>query len=125
MSVAVIGCGYWGKNLIRNFSEIGELSAVCDEDEVIAKKFSKQYEVPALTFDEVLKSSIKAVAIAAPAQFHAELSIRAFEANKNVYVEKPLAMNINEANAMIQKSRETGAGDFSVWPETHEWTVFL
>ncbi len=108
MSVAVIGCGYWGKNLIRNFFEIGELSAVCDEDKLTADKFAKNYGVPSLTFDEVLRSPIKAVVISAPAVYHAKLTIQALEANKHVYVEKPLAMNIDEANMMIEKSRETG-----------------
>ena len=49
MSVAVVGCGHWGKNLIRNFSEIGELSAVCDDDKLLASKFSEKYKVPSLS----------------------------------------------------------------------------
>ena len=44
MSVVVVGCGHWGKNLIRNFSEIGELSAVCDNDKLLASKFSEKYK---------------------------------------------------------------------------------
>lgn len=108
MSVAVIGCGYWGKNLIRNFSEIGELSAVCDDNKNLANEFSKKYKVPSLTFKEILSSSIRAVVIAAPAKYHAKLTIEAFEANKHVYVEKPLAMNIKEADEMVKKSKEEG-----------------
>ena len=64
MSVAVVGCGHWGKNLIRNFSEIGELSAVCDDDKLLASKFSEKYKVPSLSYDEVLRSSCRAVVIA-------------------------------------------------------------
>ena len=108
MSVVVIGCGYWGKNLIRNFSEIGELSGVCDDDKLLASKFSEKYKVPSLSYDEVLSSSSKAVVIAVPAKHHAKLSMDAFEANKHVYVEKPLAMNRKEADEMIKKSKEKG-----------------
>ena len=52
--VAVIGCGHWGKNLIRNFSELKALSAVCDNDAAVAEKFSKEYHVPAMSFNEIL-----------------------------------------------------------------------
>ena len=56
MSVAVIGCGHWGKNLIRNFAELGVLSSVSDLNTTLATKFSNQYDVPALTFEAVLAS---------------------------------------------------------------------
>lgn len=108
MSVVVVGCGHWGKNLIRNFSEIGELSAVCDNDKLLASKFSEKYKVPSLSYDEVLRSSCRAVVIAVPAKHHAKLCMDAFEANKHVYVEKPLAMNRIEADKMIKKSKEKG-----------------
>ena len=108
MSVVVVGCGHWGKNLIRNFSDIGELSAVCDDDKLLARKFSEKYKVPSLSYDEVLRSSCRAVVIAVPAKDHAKLSMEAFEANKHVYVEKPLAMNRIEADEMIKKSKEKG-----------------
>ena len=108
MSIAVIGCGYWGKNLIRNFYELGELSAVSDSDKLLAKEFSEKYKVPSLTFEEVLNSSVRGVVIAAPAKYHAKLTIDALEANKHVYVEKPLAMNKKEADEMIKKSNKKG-----------------
>ena len=44
-NIAVIGCGYWGKNLVRNFHEIGALAAVCDFDYATAEKFAEQYGV--------------------------------------------------------------------------------
>ena len=108
MSIAVIGCGYWGKNLIRNFYELGELSAVSDSDKLLAKEFSEKYKVPSLTFEEVLNSPVRGVVIAAPAKYHAKLTIDALEANKHVYVEKPLAMNKKEADEMIKKSNKKG-----------------
>jgi len=101
MSISVIGCGYWGKNLIRNFYELNELSSVCDTSEELAGNFAKKYEVAALTFDEVLSSNCKGVVIALPAFLHSEYAIKALEAGKHVYVEKPLAMNLEEADKMI------------------------
>ena len=106
MGVAVVGCGYWGKNLIRNFHELNGLRAVCDPDNSLAEKYSKQYTVPSMTFDEVLSSDIEGVAIAAPAKLHANLAIKAFESNKNVYVEKPIALNTAEAKLMIEASKK-------------------
>lgn len=103
--VAVIGCGHWGKNLLRNFSELGALNSICDPREELCSKFSAEYNVPALDFGEVLKSDCDGVVIAAPARLHASLSQRAFAAGKHVYVEKPLAMTLEEADAIIDAGR--------------------
>lgn len=54
-NIAVVGCGYWGKNLVRNFYELNVLVAVCDSVTTVAKKFSEQYSIPAKTLEEVLK----------------------------------------------------------------------
>lgn len=101
MSISVIGCGYWGKNLIRNFHELDELSSVCDASSELANTFANKYNVPSLSFDEVLLSDCKGVVIALPAFLHADFAIKALEAGKHVYVEKPLAMNLEEADLMI------------------------
>lgn len=92
-NVAVIGCGYWGKNLVRNFYELEALAAVCDPVEAVAENFSKQYDVPAKSWSEVLSdNSIKGVVLAIPAPLHAQLCCEAIKAGKDVYVEKPLAL---------------------------------
>ena len=66
--VGVIGCGYWGRNLVRVFYETGVLTAVCDADPKVADQFARKYSVPARNLDEILSDdSISAVAIAAPA----------------------------------------------------------
>ena len=71
-SVAVIGCGYWGKNLVRNFAELGALAAVSDPHAETAAKFAEQYGVPALSFEEALAADhVQGVVIAAPAPLHA------------------------------------------------------
>lgn len=101
-NIAVVGCGYWGKNLVRNFADLGSLSAVCDPNGELAEKYAKQYAVNNLAFTEIINdASIDGVVLAVPAPLHASLAIAAMNAKKHVYVEKPLAMNQVEANKMI------------------------
>lgn len=101
MRVAVIGCGYWGKNLVRNFAELGALAAICDPDARAAGQLSQKFGAPvrdlAAVFDD---PAIAGVAIAAPAAHHAALARTAIEAGKHVFVEKPLALTIAEAEAV-------------------------
>jgi Predicted dehydrogenases and related proteins len=104
-NIAVVGCGHWGKNLIRNFSELGVLYAVCDENKELADKFADLYKVDNLNFNEIINNeSIQGVVIAAPAVLHAQLAIKALSAKKHVYVEKPLSLNIHDSNEMIKTS---------------------
>ena len=49
-NIAVVGCGYWGKNLVRNFSELGALSSICDPSTEIANKYASQYNVKNSSF---------------------------------------------------------------------------
>ena len=104
MRVAVVGCGHWGKNLVRNFSELGALVAVNDMNTELAQEFASEYGVDALCFEDVLTSECDGVVIAAPAPLHRDLAVLAFEAGKHVYVEKPLAMTITEADEIIRAS---------------------
>ncbi|MDP4224982.1 MAG: Gfo/Idh/MocA family oxidoreductase [Bacteroidota bacterium] len=96
--VAVVGCGYWGKNLVRNFYELGYLSAICDENAENAQSVSHQNgHVPILTPDQILESEdINAVAIASPAVTHADLAAKFLKAGKHVFVEKPLAVTLED-----------------------------
>ena len=109
ITVAVVGCGHWGKNLIRNFSELGALNAIVDPDKTLAEKFSDQYGVPAATYDEVCANpDITGVVIAAPAELHAQLALQAFSAGKHVYVEKPIALTVEDGEAMKQAAEKQG-----------------
>jgi predicted dehydrogenase/acetyltransferase-like isoleucine patch superfamily enzyme len=99
---AVIGCGQWGQNLVRNFAELGALAAVCDADAARAAALATRSNVPAVAFAEILADpSIAAVAIAAPASAHVALAGAALEAGKHVFVEKPLALAVGEAEALV------------------------
>ena len=106
-NIAVIGCGHWGKNLIRNFSDLGSLAAVCDLNNQLAESYAKQYNIKNLSFIEILaNTSIDGVVLAIPAFLHAPMSIEAMNAGKHVYVEKPFAMNRIESESMIASSKE-------------------
>ena len=103
-SIAVIGSGYWGKNLVRNFNRLGVLSLICDKNETILANLQKKH--PALelcmAFNEVLKrKNIRGVVIATPAETHFTLARESLLAGKHVFVEKPLVLNENEAEELI------------------------
>jgi UDP-2-acetamido-3-amino-2,3-dideoxy-glucuronate N-acetyltransferase len=101
--VAVVGVGHWGKNLARNFGQLGALAAVCDPDFSTAQKVAAACGAEARGFDEVLSdTTIAGIAIAAPAELHASLALQAFAAGKHVYVEKPLALTRQDGEAMIE-----------------------
>ena len=86
-SIAVVGCGYWGKNLIRNFSQLGGLYAVCDENQLLAKSFAEQHSVTNMPWAELLEdTTCQGVVLALPAELHAEFAIQALEKNKHVYL---------------------------------------
>jgi UDP-2-acetamido-3-amino-2,3-dideoxy-glucuronate N-acetyltransferase len=101
VKVGVIGCGYWGKNLVRNFHQLGALAAIHDTNPQTAAAMSTQYGTPALDLDTILTcSDIPAVVIAVPAEQHSSLVRRALNAGKHVFVEKPLALDLFEAEEL-------------------------
>ena len=109
LSAAVIGCGYWGKNLVRKFHELGALAAISDPDAGVRQRMTQDYGVPAREVDDILSDpAIDAVVIAAPAELHHELAIKSFAAGKHVYVEKPIALTLEDANAMHEASIRAG-----------------
>ncbi len=105
--IAVIGCGYWGKNLVRNFKELGVLDSVCDTNCDLAEQASKTYSIPNYTFAEVLKSDCSGVVIAAPATKHFDLAQKALKAGKHVFVEKPLSLKVKDAEKLCNLAKET------------------
>jgi UDP-2-acetamido-3-amino-2,3-dideoxy-glucuronate N-acetyltransferase len=106
-NIAVIGCGHWGKNLVRNFSELGVLSSICDPNTEIVEQYSKQFNVKKFSITEIINDpNIKGVVLAVPAHLHASMAIEAMNKNKHVFVEKPLGMNEVEAEAMIAAAKK-------------------
>jgi UDP-2-acetamido-3-amino-2,3-dideoxy-glucuronate N-acetyltransferase len=103
VNVAVIGSGYWGKNLVRNFHELGALHTICDCNLRTIRDFQKKYPQKTCdtSYDRVLQNpSVNAVAIATPSETHFEFAKRALLANKHVFVEKPLSLMVNEAEQL-------------------------
>jgi len=101
--VAVIGSGYWGKNLVRVFYGLGALACVCDVEQETLSRASQEYGVHTTQiFDETLQDeSISAVVIAAPAVQHFDLTRRALLRGKDVFVEKPLALRAVDGRELV------------------------
>jgi UDP-2-acetamido-3-amino-2,3-dideoxy-glucuronate N-acetyltransferase len=106
--IGVIGCGYWGRNLVRNFHELGSLVAVCDNDLSCLEEMRKKYSVAATQhFEELLAMpEVRAVVIAAPAAQHYELAKKAILAGKDAFVEKPLALRVEEGEDLVELARK-------------------
>ncbi len=110
-TVAVIGSGYWGKNLTRNFYQLGALKLICDKNETLLDQFNKQYPNvdTCLAFSDVLRQKdIPAVVIARPAESHFSLAQEALLAEKHVFVEKPLALDLKEGLELVQLANQKG-----------------
>lgn len=104
--VAVVGCGAWGKNLARNFAELNALVAVCDMDSPKAKTIGLEHNVEVLTEDQILAHpGIDAVVIASLAPFHALQAKRALKAGKHVYIEKPMALSVEDAKKLCELAK--------------------
>ena len=104
--VAVVGCGYWGPNLVRNFHQLptADLASCCDTDPQKLDKVKALYPSVRTTVryaDVLADGEIEAVALATPARAHYELARDALLADKHVFVEKPLAMSSEEAEELI------------------------
>src|SRR5258708_9013062 len=108
--VSVVGAGYWGKNLVRNFHALGALETVCDVNEETLARMRHDYHVKTIKdLGGVLSDAIvNAVVIAAPAAQHYELAARALRAGKHVFVEKPLALNAREGKELVELAKKEG-----------------
>jgi predicted dehydrogenase len=105
--VAVIGCGYWGRNLVRNYYALGALGAVVEatpQGRTAAAELAPGIEVLD-SVDEVLaRPDIDAVAIATPAVTHATIGLQALAAGKDVMMEKPMALTVADGRALVAKA---------------------
>ena len=111
INIAVIGSGYWGKHLIRNFWALGVLHSICDSNETLLAQFKEQYPSvnACLAFNEILSDeNIGGVAIATPAETHFSLAREALLAGKHVFVEKPLTLDEGDAERLIKLARQKG-----------------
>jgi UDP-2-acetamido-3-amino-2,3-dideoxy-glucuronate N-acetyltransferase len=110
IAVGVVGCGYWGKNLVRNFHQLGNLRVICDVDRPRLEQLQKEYEGVDIcdSYEELFqRKDIQGIVIAAPAIQHYSLAKRALELGKDVFVEKPLALNVEHAEELTKLARKT------------------
>lgn len=113
INIAVVGCGYWGPNLIRNFRALHEcrMKVICDQDVNRLKQLKSLYpEVQTETsYEKVLADkNIDAVIIATPVRFHYKMAKAALEAGKHTFIEKPMASSSAECEELNELSTKNG-----------------
>lgn len=105
--VTVIGCGHWGKNIVRNLAALGALGGVADQDGARATEIAESYGVSALSVADALENpAYPAVAIATPVITHESMVQTALAAGKDVFVEKPMALSRASAEKFLTLARE-------------------
>jgi predicted dehydrogenase len=113
MRIGVVGLGYWGPNLARNFDRLPdtELAWICDASDDARARWSREFPAARTSADlaELLADvSLDAVAIATHVPSHAELAERVLEAGKHCFVEKPLAQSVAEAERVVDAAEQAG-----------------
>lgn len=107
--IAIIGCGYWGKNLIRNYHNLGALKLICDKNETALADFKSQYgdvDTCIALADVLSRKDIAGVVISSPAETHFSIARESLLAGKNVFVEKPLTLHAQEGRELIALAKE-------------------
>ncbi len=113
VTLSVVGCGYWGPNLIRNFSAIPEcrVKHACDPDEARLRHMRSLYPhlQTVADFEAVLADEeVQAVAIATPVRLHYPLARACLEKGKHVFIEKPMAASVRECQELLDLAGERG-----------------
>jgi predicted dehydrogenase len=111
LRVGVIGCGYWGPNLIRNFIEIptADLVIIADLQQKNLDRMTDRFpQIPHTTQDykELFEMDLDAIVVATPPQTHAKLVTECLEQGHHVLVEKPITLDVNEAEALVRVAEE-------------------
>lgn len=110
LNIGVIGCGYWGPNLVRNFSALAEctVKTICDTDTGRLESVSALYPNMETTTDYadlIEDANIDAIAIATPVRFHFEMAMQSLLADKHTFVEKPMVRNVREGKLLIKTAQ--------------------
>ena len=109
--IAVIGCGVWGRNIVRNFNNLNVLDTVCDIDEENLNKVIQEYPQVKTTkdFNDIINNpEIRGVAVVTPSHMHYKLVKEMLLAGKHVYVEKPISTVADEAQDLTNLANERG-----------------
>lgn len=109
LRAGVIGCGDWGSNHVRTLKSLGALAAVADNDPERMRATAEANGCKAMTPKEMIQSDeIDAVVLALPADRHVEVSLAVMETGKHLLVEKPMALEVAGANAIVETARRKG-----------------
>ena len=109
--VAVIGCGYWGQNLVRVFHSLQALRIVCENVPAradVSRKLAPSVPISEQLVEVLADADVEAVVIATPAETHAGIAARALAAGKHVLVEKPLALTYRDGLQLVQQADAAG-----------------
>ncbi len=104
-NIAVVGCGYWGKNLVRNFAELGALNTICDNNPEFLERLGSQYPsvIKETSIDSAIRSEeTRGIVISLPSAYHYPVAKKALLAGKDVFVEKPFTTNSSEAQELVE-----------------------
>jgi predicted dehydrogenase len=112
LKVGVVGCGYWGPKLARNFGELqgAQLEWVCDYRQDRLEHLKELYPDVRATqeYRDLLDSDLDAIAVATPVSTHHRLTMEALRAGKDVLVEKPIAASVQEAEEIVNEAERLG-----------------
>jgi len=107
--IAVLGCGYWGSNHIRTLKALGALHAVADANAARAEGFASEQDCLAIAPDALFtRNDVDAVVMALPPQFHAATAEKAVANGKDVLVEKPIALTVEDAERAVRAAEAAG-----------------
>jgi predicted dehydrogenase len=107
--VVVVGCGAWGRNLVRNFAELGVLAGVADRNEARGREAAEAHGVPMLALEEALADpAVAGLCIATQPSTHHAIGMAALAAGKHLLVEKPLTLDRAEAEALAREAEARG-----------------
>jgi predicted dehydrogenase len=108
-SIVLVGAGYWGKNLARNFARIGELAGIVDGNAEQAAAIAEANNCRVMSLPEAISDpAVKAIAIATPAPSHAAIAELALNGGKAVFIEKPICLSEAEGEKIVQLSKDAG-----------------
>ena len=125
--VIVVGAGNWGKNLVKNFFKLGALAGIAEVNPDLRTGISKDYPeiITYSDYQQVLATDIPAVVLATPAPTHYQLAMKALEAGKDVFVEKPMTLKKGEARHLAeyaeQRSRLIMVGHLLLYQPAIAW----
>jgi len=111
LNLALIGAGYWGKNLARALHQLGVLKVICDPSDEILRVKKEKYpsvEISTSFTDTISRADIGGIVIATPAAMHGSMVKDALLADKHVFVEKPLALKEKEGRGLRDLAEKTG-----------------